>query len=76
VTPSELKALTEQSPISPESVAKLAEHTKALQVFVIDLTEWLASPPSPMKTATYYQIQSRAQQLRNAIEPPRSLVMF
>lgn len=75
MTPKELKAVSEQNPISPESAAKLVEHTQALQDFVIDLAEWLASQPGPMKIATYYQIKARAQQLRNVIDPPKSLVM-
>jgi hypothetical protein len=48
---------------------------KELQTFVVDLTDWLASPPSPEKTATYYQIKDRAQRLRTAIDA-QSLVMF
>jgi hypothetical protein len=68
--------LTGEISPSAENGARLIDHVSDLQTFVIDLTEWLASPPSPMKTATYYQIQARAQRLRNVIEPPKSLVMF
>lgn len=70
----ELKKLAAQDAVEPEIAAKLIAHTQALQFFLMDLTDWLASSPSPMKTATYYQIQARAQQLRNTIEPPKPTV--
>lgn len=61
-------------------LAELINHAKDLQIFVGELTDWLASGPSPMKTATYYQIQARAQALRKVIELPRvitsPLVMY
>lgn len=51
---------------------KLIEHTKELRAFVLVLTDYLAMPgPTAEKTAEYYQMVARANQLRNKIQPIR-----
>lgn len=74
MTPNDIQELQQlllqQERLTPQ-LNWLINHTKDLQLFLMDLTDWLAASPSPMKTATYYQIQARAQALRNEVMPPK-----
>lgn len=40
-----------------------------LEKFALDVADWFAAHSSPMKTATYYQIQQKAHDLRSKLKP-------